>query len=376
MVGGVRGRLPEQAREPEAPPHLPYPPRRALPPWRFVAYVGLLLVVIVGGLAVLLWPAPEAGLGELSDEELAALIDAQAPPGAPAIGPTSLIISSEPSGSVVVLGRDVVGVTPLRLNELPPGFYALSLESAAHATHDTLLYLGAGETLRVWHRHRPAQDLLAEDLLAEDLLAEDLPPGPTEDHERLALPSRQQPEAPPRQLAQAQAQARAAAPAPPPAEATPRAEPEPVVQEPPPTSAAALIVSTEPAGAQVLVNGRAMGQSPLRLDGLGPGSYHVVVQRAGYRTVSQTVEVEAGRSRTFWTALEPSHGTLLVVARPWATLYVNGDLRASESDLQHAISLPVGTHRVRAVHPQLGARERVVEVRPNEAVRVVFDFNR
>jgi hypothetical protein len=325
--------------------------------------VGLLLAVIVGGVAILLWPTPGGGeFGDLSDEELAALIDAQASNLAAASEPASLIVSSEPAGSVVVLGRDVVGVTPLRLNALPPGFYTLSLEAPTHATHDTLLYLAAGDTLRVWHRHRTAQGLIA---------------GHTEDPERLALPSGQQAEARPP----------ATAPAPPPAAAPPRAEPEPQVQEPapaPPASApvasdpatSTLLVTTEPAGAQVLLNGRVMGQSPLRLDDLGPGPYHVVVQRPGYRTVSQTVEVEAGRSRTFWTALQPSGGTLLVVARPWATLYVNGDLRASESDLQHAISLPVGTHRVRAVHPQLGARERVVEVRSDETVRVVFDFNR
>jgi len=335
----------------------PLPGGSGGPTWRFVAFVAGLLAVVVVGAVLALWPAPPAG-GEMTEEEIAALVDSRTPELAAAVAAeATLWVDSEPAGAVVRMGREVVGVTPLRLHGLAPGFYALSVTGEAAPALDTLVYLGPGARLDVWHAPEALADAGAQIPLPERPRTErsgGRSPAPTRADARRRPP----PAAPPA--------AAAVAPAP---QATPPST------EPPP-GAGALVVTSEPAGAQVLLNGRAVGRTPLRLPDLGAGAYHVVVQHAGYSPAAQTLEIEAGRSRTFWAALAPAQGSLLVVARPWGSIYVNGELRAQDTDLQHVLTLPVGTHRVRAVHPQLGAQERVVEVRADQTTRVVLDLNR
>lgn len=54
-----------------------------------------------------------------------------------------------------------------------------------------------------------------------------------------------------------------------------------------------LLVRSTPAGAQVLINDRPVGITPLTID-LAPGTYHVSVSREGYGAASRQVEVGEG----------------------------------------------------------------------------------
>ena len=72
---------------------------------------------------------------------------------------------------------------------------------------------------------------------------------------------------------------------------------------------------------------------------------------------------------------QPATGTLAVVVRPWGTIFVDGATLARETDVQHSTTLPVGEHRIRAMHPTLGSREVTVTVRPGATAHVEIDLN-
>jgi hypothetical protein len=55
------------------------------------------------------------------------------------------------------------------------------------------------------------------------------------------------------------------------------------------------LVESRPAGATVSVDGRVVGQTPLRALALSPGSYTVRLALEGYKTVTTTVVVRAGQ---------------------------------------------------------------------------------
>lgn len=55
-----------------------------------------------------------------------------------------------------------------------------------------------------------------------------------------------------------------------------------------------LSVASRPAGARVLVNGQARGQTPLTLGSLRPGPYTVTLSLRGYETEERAVQVGAG----------------------------------------------------------------------------------
>ena len=88
-----------------------------------------------------------------------------------------------------------------------------------------------------------------------------------------------------------------------------------------------LSVITEPAGAEISVNGDSKGKSPLALD-LAQGEYSIEAKLANYRsqTVKQVVEA-GGRLQTLAMALKPKPIGLKIQTQPsGAEIYVNGKL--------------------------------------------------
>jgi hypothetical protein len=94
----------------------------------------------------------------------------------------------------------------------------------------------------------------------------------------------------------------------------------------------------------------------------------------GYQPWSTQVDVQADSTHRVHAELAQQTGRLRVLARPWGTIYVNGTLQARETDVWYETLLPVGTHRVTAVHPSLGTHAQTVEVRPDEETSVVIDL--
>lgn len=80
-------------------------------------------------------------------------------------------------------------------------------------------------------------------------------------------------------------------------ETTPAAVPAPVVTE--------LVVTTDPEGARVTVNGIGWGSSPARIQYLEPGQKRIRVSKEGYVAVERDLQVEQGRRQTLNVRLDP-----------------------------------------------------------------------
>jgi len=70
--------------------------------------------------------------------------------------------------------------------------------------------------------------------------------------------------------------------------------------------AGSLVVDSRPRGASVLVDGRAVGVTPLRLASIGVGSHAVRIELAGYKPIATTVTVKAGAEASVKVSLEES----------------------------------------------------------------------
>jgi cytoskeleton protein RodZ len=66
-----------------------------------------------------------------------------------------------------------------------------------------------------------------------------------------------------------------------------------------------LVVTTEPEGARITVNGIGWGSSPATIQYLEPGQKRVRVSKEGYAAVERVLQVDAGRRQTFSVQLEP-----------------------------------------------------------------------
>jgi hypothetical protein len=106
--------------------------------------------------------------------------------------------------------------------------------------------------------------------------------------------------------------------------------------------AGSLQVSSDPAGARVLVDGEFRGSTPVRLEGLSAGS-HVVTLESAAGTVQRTVTIAAG---------ETADVTELIFSG-WLAVFAPFDVELSEGnrpiqlDDRSRVMLPPGWHDLR-----------------------------
>jgi len=138
-----------------------------------------------------------------------------------------------------------------------------------------------------------------------------------------------------------------------------------------------LQIRSEPAGAQVIVDGNDRGKSPVLVDALAPGE-HTVVLQSDVATVKQTVTIEAGETAAVvvpLTATEgaPVSGWVSVKAPVELQLYENKNLvGTTQSD---RIMVSAGKHDLELVNEPLGYRvTRTVQVAPGKVATIAVNW--
>jgi hypothetical protein len=151
--------------------------------------------------------------------------------------------------------------------------------------------------------------------------------------------------------------------APPPAAPTAPPAKKAVRPAPAPARSGRLLVRSNPAGAEVFVNGTRRGVTPLALRDLALGGYDLRINRAGFTAAEQRVTLDAGRtSRTVDVTLRRSDaaattapapapaatgtGSLLVDSRPPGARVTIDGREAGVTPLTVG-ALPTGPHSIR-----------------------------
>jgi hypothetical protein len=142
-------------------------------------------------------------------------------------------------------------------------------------------------------------------------------------------------------------------------------------------TAGKLQVRSEPAGAQVIVDGADRGRAPLLIDALAPGE-HTIVLQSDAATVKQTVTIEAGQTASLvvpLTAAEgvPVSGWVAVKAPVELQLFENKNLLGTtQSD---RIMVSAGKHDLELVNEPLGYRvTRTVQVAPGKVASIAVNW--
>jgi hypothetical protein len=151
-----------------------------------------------------------------------------------------------------------------------------------------------------------------------------------------------------------------------------------VIEIPRATSALGeLQIRTEPAGAQVSIDGRPLGRSPLTAEGLSPGQHTVVLENE-LGPVTQRVTIEAGTTASLVVPMTaprnaPVSGWIAVSAPVDVQLYENQRLLGSSQT--DRIMVPVGRHDIEVVNEALGYRaSKTVNVTPGQTATIRLDL--
>jgi hypothetical protein len=139
----------------------------------------------------------------------------------------------------------------------------------------------------------------------------------------------------------------------------------------------ALRVRTDPAGAQIRIDGRPRGISPLTIGDLAPGEHEVALEN-DRGSVTQTVTIEAGATASLVVPLTtamfaPVSGWVTLTAPVEVQLFERGALLGTSA--ADRIMLAAGVHDLELVNDTLGYRQvRSVEVVPGETLHVAVEL--
>lgn len=140
------------------------------------------------------------------------------------------------------------------------------------------------------------------------------------------------------------------------------------------SSAGVFVVASTPEGARVVLDGKDVGVTPLRLEGVPLGKHGVLVQMDGRAAIVRSVDTTDGSRGEVVATLPASGGTLAVsTGRADAKVYVN-DALVGEGDVVKVGPLEKGRAKVRV---ELGDRVATdtlsIPARGQVALRVAGD---
>ena len=132
-----------------------------------------------------------------------------------------------------------------------------------------------------------------------------------------------------------------------------------------------LKITTEPAGAKVMVNGIDKGVTPLELSGIPRGRATVKLELAGYAPVVREVSLNAGDKENLYVALEGVPGTLNLSSVPAGARFYLNDAAQGKGPVTIK-SLAPGEYRVRAELEGYAMQSRTVSVGRGATVNEEF----
>lgn len=137
---------------------------------------------------------------------------------------------------------------------------------------------------------------------------------------------------------------------------------------------AEVIVSTDPLGSEIRVDGSSMGQSPLSLKEIRPGRHRFTARLKGYLEAETTLTVNPGGQRIHLRLSAESPGMLVVQGDRPAEIWVDGVLVVANVQNSGPRVLPPGAYQVRVIFADGAVVEQSVLVNSKE--RAVFDYTK
>lgn len=120
-------------------------------------------------------------------------------------------------------------------------------------------------------------------------------------------------------------------------------------------------IATEPAGAEVTVNGIARGRSPLVVTGVPKGRSTIVMEKQGYATATREISVNPGDEQDLFVALDANPGSLRLTSVPEGARFYIDDVAKGKGPIT-ASNLAPRRYRVRAELDGFGTEERTIDV--------------
>lgn len=137
-----------------------------------------------------------------------------------------------------------------------------------------------------------------------------------------------------------------------------------------------LQINSNPQGAQVLLGGRVVGNTPLNLT-VQPGRYDLELRLAGYQSFRASLSVGSGQTVPVNATLQALRGTLEVYTNVEARIFLDGrEVGQTRNGFLRLDELESGSVQVVALAPGYRVVFRDVRIEPGRAQQVRLDLMR
>jgi len=136
-----------------------------------------------------------------------------------------------------------------------------------------------------------------------------------------------------------------------------------------------LVVSSEPSGAEILLDNKSVGKTSFSNDQILVGEHKIVVRKDGFKPYTNTINIEHNKTLTISENLTTLIGKLELLVRPFGDIYVNDQLKVNGTSAPFTVDLAGGSHKIKVVHPSLGTWSKSVDIVDEGIKKVIIDFN-
>ena len=136
----------------------------------------------------------------------------------------------------------------------------------------------------------------------------------------------------------------------------------------------ALSIVSQPADAQVYLDGESVGSTPCILERVTYGRHRLGISKAGYCDYAQDLNISKPNEKIDISLSLLPPGRIVFNIEPYASLSINGDL-IREDVTYHEVELAPGRYSILLQHPRLGRYTQEVEVESNTSVTVQHRFS-
>jgi serine/threonine protein kinase len=139
-----------------------------------------------------------------------------------------------------------------------------------------------------------------------------------------------------------------------------------------------LHIITNPPSANVIIDGKKTTDSntPVKLDNIPVGKHKLEVQKDGYASITEEIEVKEGETVTKTIDLIQQQGKLTIQVRPWGSIFIDDEIKKESADTKYEVTLPVKEYKITVTHPTLGRWEKTISLGANSEEEIIVNFNR
>ncbi|MEM8484464.1 MAG: PEGA domain-containing protein [Bacteroidota bacterium] len=122
-----------------------------------------------------------------------------------------------------------------------------------------------------------------------------------------------------------------------------------------------LILTSEPGGAMVSIEGKAMGTTPFQLSNITSEQVDIVLSLPGHKSIREQIDLANDRITELFFDLLPENRPLILNVFPWGNVYLDGELVAERVSGTDTLFIAPENYTLSIEHPSFGVWEQALE---------------